>query len=137
MSKNLKQIWLINISTNRDVSISDLGITVIKGQRVNLLSKHYHLTQEQINQSIKSGSIYKKKKLLKIRETSSSKTVFAKTSSTIQITKPRLLVPLRHKIDTSIPVFDELEFEDDNFGQSDEQYAAEQAVAEMDEFEDE
>lgn len=55
-----KTFWITNIS-DRNVSLSDLAISVPAMSSVNLLDKrHYGLTEEQVKKSAISGSIYKK-----------------------------------------------------------------------------
>lgn len=59
--------WLTNIS-NRNVSLTDLALTVRAHTSVNLLDKkHYQYSQEQLEESAKNGSIFKKGRLLKVR----------------------------------------------------------------------
>ena len=59
--------WLTNIS-NRNVSLSDLNLTVRAFSSVNLMdNRHYSYTQEELDKSVKSGSLFKKRNLLKVR----------------------------------------------------------------------
>jgi hypothetical protein len=59
--------WLTNIS-NRNVSLYDLNLTVRAFSSVNLMdNRHYNYTEEQLEKSAKSGSIFKKRNLLKVR----------------------------------------------------------------------
>lgn len=63
----VKNFWIVNIS-KRDVGLSDLGLTVKSKHSINLLdSRHYSLTEEQVLNSVKSGSIYKKRDKILIR----------------------------------------------------------------------
>lgn len=60
--------WITNIS-NRNVTLSDLNISVPANSSVNLLDKkHYKLTEEQVNKSITNGSIFKKRDKIFIRK---------------------------------------------------------------------
>lgn len=125
--KNSKEeLWIINTTTDRDVSIGDLRITVKKGQRINILSAHYHFTKEQIDNSIKSGSIYKKRNMLNIRE---KRPVSFERKMVKEIVKPMILKPLRNpEISIAPPYMEELEIkEDDFFIKSDEKFAEEQS----------
>lgn len=66
-SKPEKTFWITNIS-NRNVTVSDLAISIPAMSSVNLLDKkHYHLTEEQLIASATSGSILKKKHFLAVR----------------------------------------------------------------------
>lgn len=62
--KNKKEVptfWVTNISS-RNVSLADLNLTIKAYSSVNLLdNKHYYYTLEQLEKSVKSGSIYKKR----------------------------------------------------------------------------
>lgn len=62
------EFWITNI-TNKDVSLSDLGVTIRAYSSINLLdSKHYYITKEQIEKSIKLGSLFKRKNVISIRK---------------------------------------------------------------------
>jgi hypothetical protein len=53
--------WLTNIS-DRNVSLSDLNLTINAFTSVNLLDKkHYKYTLEQLEKSVKEGSVFKKR----------------------------------------------------------------------------
>jgi hypothetical protein len=67
MKTQNKEFWITNIS-NRNVSLADLNLTVKAFSSVNLLdSKHYHYSLEEIEVSVKSGSIYKKRDKIFVR----------------------------------------------------------------------
>ena len=69
MTKKVKerQLWITNIS-NSNVCLRDLALTIPTRRSMNLLdSKHFHYTDEQIEKSIASGSLFKKSRLIKIR----------------------------------------------------------------------
>ena len=122
---NEEELWLINTSVDRDVSVGDLRITVRRGARVNLLSKNYHFTREQIEASMKTGSIHKKRHILAVREFLPKKSTF---NFIKEVAKPRVLKPLRNpQQSTAAPYFEELDVEDEFMGMTEEQYAAEQA----------
>lgn len=55
-----KEFWVTNIS-NRDVSLADLNLTIRAFTSINLLGRRYHYTLEQLNNSVASGSIFKKR----------------------------------------------------------------------------
>lgn len=63
-----KTFWVTNFS-NRNVTLSDLYISVGAGTSVNLLDKkHYSLTEEQLLKSQISGSLFKKQHLVAVRK---------------------------------------------------------------------
>ena len=60
--------WVTNTS-NCDVSLGDLYLTIKSYKSVNLLdSKHYHYSWEQIYKSFSSGSIFKKRNKIVARK---------------------------------------------------------------------
>ncbi len=60
--------WLTNTS-KYNVSLADLNLTIKAFSSINLLnSKHYSYTIEQLEKSAKSGSIFKKRKILSVRK---------------------------------------------------------------------
>ena len=62
-----KTFWITNIS-NRNVTLADLNISVPRRSSINLLdARHYHFTEEQLEKSAKSGSIFKKSDKIKKR----------------------------------------------------------------------
>lgn len=65
-NNNQKSFWVINVS-DRNVSLTDLNITIPARSSVDLLSNHYYFTEEQLNNSINSGSLFKKSDKIKKR----------------------------------------------------------------------
>ena len=61
-----KEFWITNIS-KKDVSLSDLNFTIRAWSSVNLLSKHHYYTEDQLNKSLNSGSLFLKRDKLKKR----------------------------------------------------------------------
>jgi hypothetical protein len=62
-----KCFWITNMC-NRNVSLSDLNLTVKAFSSINLLDKkHYYYTLSQLEKSAKSGSLYKKRHLISVR----------------------------------------------------------------------
>lgn len=57
--------WIFNIS-KRDVYLSDLRIKIPKGKHLNLLSGNNSYSQEELEASLKNGSIAAKIQYLKI-----------------------------------------------------------------------
>jgi len=63
-----KNLWITNIS-NRDIALHDLNLIIPSKKSINLYDfKHSRLTEEQINASMSSGSIFKKKSNLFIND---------------------------------------------------------------------
>lgn len=63
-----KAFWITNIS-NRNVSLTDLNLTIPAFQSINLLKKgHYYYTLEQIENSVKIGSIFHKRDKIVVRQ---------------------------------------------------------------------
>lgn len=66
--KQQQTFWLTNIS-DRNVSLTDLNLTVKAFSSVNLLDKkHYQYTKEQLDKSASNGSLFKKHDKLVIRK---------------------------------------------------------------------
>jgi hypothetical protein len=62
-----KEFWIKNI-TKQNISLYDLNLTVKPLASINLLDyKHYCYSLEQLEKSVESGSIYKKRNKIKIR----------------------------------------------------------------------
>ena len=62
-----KTFWITNVS-GRNVTLSDLYISVPAQSSVNLLDKkHYNFTEEQLRKSQASGSIFKKRDKISVR----------------------------------------------------------------------
>lgn len=60
--------WVTNIS-NMNVSLADLNLTVKALSSANLLDKrHYQYTLEQLTNSFKSGSLFKKRDKIIVRK---------------------------------------------------------------------
>lgn len=67
-----RQIWITNISKH-DVFLYDLNLVIKAKRSINLLGlKKSHLTLDQINHSINSGSIFDKSNKIKIGHSSPS-----------------------------------------------------------------
>jgi len=65
--KIMDSFWITNIS-DRVVMLGDLGVAMKPKSIVNLLSKHYHLTREQVEKSVNNGSIFRKRHLIFVRQ---------------------------------------------------------------------
>lgn len=67
--RDKKEIWITNIS-KYNVMLGDIAFTIPKGKSYNLLSKHFNLTEEQVLASCESGSIYRKRNKITVRQKS-------------------------------------------------------------------
>lgn len=73
INKKAEELWITNIS-KQSISIGDLCIRIKAGQSINLLGKtkkgklRYNISTVQIEDSLKSGSIYKKGNYVKVRK---------------------------------------------------------------------
>jgi hypothetical protein len=64
---NKEEFWITNLS-KMNVSLADLNLTVRPFSSINLLdSKHYSYNIDELEKSAKSGSLYKKSKLVSVR----------------------------------------------------------------------
>jgi hypothetical protein len=67
MSNN-REFWITNL-TNRDVALADLRLTVPAFRSINILDpRHYHLSVEQIETSLKNGSLFRRKGIIVVRD---------------------------------------------------------------------
>jgi hypothetical protein len=60
MKTTNKEFWITNLS-NKDVRLADLNLTIKAFTSVNLLGKKYNYTLEQLEKSVASGSIFRKR----------------------------------------------------------------------------
>jgi hypothetical protein len=68
MDKTHPEFWITNIS-NRNVSLSDLNLTIKAYTSVNLMdTRHYYYNLEQLKKSAESGSLFKKRDKLVVRK---------------------------------------------------------------------
>jgi hypothetical protein len=92
-----------------NVTLGDLRISIKAGASVNLLSKHYHFTEEQVKASAESGSIFKKRAVIKVRK---FKPAPVKVES-VQLEKERHWVPpLKSAVEIKEEVFEALDIVD-------------------------
>ncbi len=128
--KKDKEIWVTNCNRKKDMFIDDLGITVRRGQSINLLSKGYtYITEKDIQKSIESGALKNKGMYLKVRivapvffNTSVQRTI--KKGAFGDLRQLRTFKPLEERS------FEDLDFADEN-EDSDEEFAMENAEMEM------
>lgn len=130
LKKNKPEFWVANIRQDRDVALRDLRLTIRAGKTVNLLDdRHYHYTLEQLQKSAKSGSIFAKSRMIKVREGKPQNV----PKMVREVVIPRILKPVRNKnIDVSIPNYEELDFvkkTEEELRAEEERLAAEMADA--------
>ncbi len=109
-SEGIKTFWITNIS-NKNVSLSDLNLTVPARTSVNLLDPyHYYYTEAQLLQSAKNGSIFKKSDKIKVRKIPPNT-----IQSPIIDADPNAVLPERTKSIYEIEQkkYEELTFDDD------------------------
>ncbi len=115
--KTNEELWVTNISRIQDISISDLKVTIRRGQSINLLAKGrngkslYNFTKKDIENSRNTGSLFKKQHVLKIREV--APVVFNHRVDIVQSTD-RFSSRLKRKAsDIEVPDYPDLDFDDD------------------------
>lgn len=112
-----KEFWIVNTS-NRNVRLSDLDLTIPPYASINLLSKNCRLTEAQINDSVNAGSV-KRSSAITVRKVAPGKEM------PYQI--PQSLEPMPSKSKSAYEIkmenYQELSLDDD----SDEKFAMENA----------
>lgn len=113
--KKAKEFWITNIS-NKAISLADLGIHIYPFRSVNLLdSNHYrHITEKQLIDSAKSGSLFVKSKYVVVR-----KVAPGTPTQTIIPLQEDATFPTRQRSanKTEKVVYDELNVSDDEFAE--------------------
>lgn len=110
----IKEYWITNIS-KFNVSLADLGITVPAYSSVNLLKKSNRYTIEQIEASVKSGSISKKSDKIKIRNFAPDASELP--LSILTVSKQPRIANLRSVVETKEDTYEELLFSDEKFAE--------------------
>lgn len=120
------QLWLTNVSKTYDVSLGDLRLTIRKGKSINILdSRHYHYTLEEIEKSLREGSLYKKREVIKIRKVEPEKTRKALMISG----KPVVQKPLRSVVQIEEKFYEDLDILNEDL--TEEQFVEENADADF------
>jgi len=115
MSRSLSksEFWVINVS-DRNVSLSDLALSIPAGRAYNLLDdKHFHYTIEQLKASMETGSLYKKRNRIKIGNGPPQSRKLPK------LTVSKYPIEIRPRSATTVeePVFDELIVSDSDYAE--------------------
>lgn len=108
-----RTFWVTNIS-DRNVSLCDLGLTIRAGATVNLLdSRHYHLTEQQLETSAATGSIATKNDKIKVRKVPPS------TLKTVPKLQETSFIPSRKisRVEVIPPKHVELDMSDEKFAE--------------------
>jgi hypothetical protein len=125
-----KTFWVTNMS-NRNVSLTDLALTIKAFSSVNLLDeKHYYYTPEQLEKSALNGSLWEKKRMLKVRKSPPPDT----KEAGISISK-ETFIPGRERSTLNIKeeVYEELRVETEERHAEEEKFAEENAeLADLD-----
>ena len=111
-----KHFWITNIS-NKYISIDDLGIRIKPFASINLLSNHYHYTENEINLSLNKGSIFKKRKSISVRINAPEKRINTITISELSVpsrTKSIIEVNEVHYEELDIANDDDLKYAEEN-----------------------
>jgi hypothetical protein len=101
--------WVTNIS-NKNVTLTDLYISIKANSSVNLLSKHYSFTLEQLEKSHASGSIYTKRDKIvkrKVPPPPPEETVLKIDVNSIVPSKPRSIFEIKHQRYVELEISDE------------------------------
>lgn len=127
IAKKPEELWITNISREKDVSIGDLRLTLRIGQSINLLktkkngTPSFQFTRKQIDESIASGSIFKKGDVIKVRAV--APVVFSNRIDIAERTDRDTLRNKRKAQEVEVPEFPDLDFEEG----SEEEFAAQNA----------
>lgn len=117
MKKNDQELWITNIS-KAAVSLRDLALTIQPYKSINLLSKHFKYSIEEIEKSINYGSIKTKSDRIKIRKVAPQ--IIIKPG--IYISKDPLELKLRSAVKIENKNLNDLLEEDNNASLSDQKY---------------
>lgn len=104
------EFWIINI-TKLNISLADLNVTIKPYSSINLLDiKHYSLTKDQLDKSLKSGSLYNKRDKVKLRNGSPKvNKINLVMSKDIMPTRERSLYNIKEEY------YEELNLDDDKY----------------------
>lgn len=115
----IKEFWLVNLS-KRNVCLRDLALTIPAQRSMNLLdSKHFNYTQDQLETSATSGSIFAKSKMVKVRKIAP---VVAVKPGIYVLNEPRN-IPLRSQVVIVNKKLEDLLEIDDDANISDQKFA--------------
>lgn len=109
----IKEFWVINTS-KKNVMLSDLYLTIPAGKYYNLLDKkHFYYTEQQLDESLKSGSLYKKQKMIKKCEDKPQFDQFYHPQ--LQLSKQPMITRKRSAVKVKYEDYDELIVSDEKY----------------------
>jgi len=94
-----------------DVSLYDLNLTIRAFTSINLLNGHYNLTLEQLNKSVESGSIFKKRNKIVKRSVPPTLIKF----NVVDITENNIPKKARSVLEIKQEKYEELSMSDEDF----------------------
>jgi len=105
--------WITNVSKLK-VGLQDLALYVKPYTSLDLLKGNYTFTEEQLLKSVSEGSIYRKRKQIKVRVVPPES---PKVEPGIYVSK-QMFIPGYHKLWSLVKIkeeiYEELDLEDDN-----------------------
>jgi len=113
--KTIEKTFFVTNISDRNVSLCDLNLTIPARTTVNLLSRgHYHLTEEQLELSKSSGSLFKKRSLVKVRKIPPQQEIISKYTLGDEVHSPSRTKSI---VESVQPQYEELNISDDMFAQ--------------------
>lgn len=111
MKKKIEESFWITNKSNMGVSLADLSLTVQPYTSINLLDKkHYYYNKEQLEKSATSGSIYKKRDKIKVRQVAPeiNKPHYILTAQSMIQTKKRSVLEVKYEQYEELIIKDEV-----------------------------
>lgn len=103
------EFWVTNVSNKMDISLSDLRLTIRRGQSKNLLDpRYYKYTLDQLHESAETGSISKKSRYIKVRDLPPTKVIKPGVHMSKQNRQPNVV---RTNVEIEIPKYADLDIE--------------------------
>jgi len=107
------EFWLVNIS-DRNVCLSDLALTIPARKAMNLLDKdHFSYTYEELKESMKSGSIFSKRHIIKVGD----RPPVYPDANKKELSKRPIQIRVRSIVDVNMtePEYDEMAWSDEKY----------------------
>lgn len=119
-SKSSKFFWITNI-TKKAHHIDDLGVIIYPMRSLNLLdTKHNNITEEQLINSAKNGSLFKKKSAIIIRQVPPG----VQKKNRIELKEDAILpTKKRSAVELDNIKYEELEVSDDTYAEENAELA--------------
>lgn len=106
------QFWITNFS-KKSVHLYDLGVDLAPGKSANLLDRrHYSISVNQIIESLRDGTLAKKKDQVAVR-----RVLPEAVESALSVAGDEAIIPTRRRSAVQVEEvrYEELEFNDDTF----------------------